>query len=100
MIGARVDPSVIMIRLWRALKASANFVLEVIPPYRWIEGRLEVKEIGRDGTYYLLVDTEIIEVDWLTFETVMVGEALRARCTRSNKAISIDRLVPGGNGGN
>ena len=94
-----MNSSALMNLLWRALKVPANALLEALPPYRRIEGRLEAKEVGRDGSYMILIGSEIVQVDWLTFETLMVGEALRARCTRSNKAITIDRLVPGGNGG-
>ena len=67
---------------------------EAAPPYRRIEGRLVAKERGPEGTYNILVEDEVVEVDWLTFDTLMVGEALRIRCTRDNKAIDIDRLLP------
>ena len=46
------------------------------------------------GNYYILVGTEIIGVDWLTFELLMIGEPLRIRATRANQAINIDRLSP------
>ena len=69
-------------------------VLDPIPPYRWVEGHLEAKDSRPGGDYFILVGGEIVQVDWLTFETLSEGEALRVRCTRSNKAISIDRLVP------
>ena len=49
---------------------------------------------GSQSSYFLLVDGEIVEVDWLTFDTLMIGEALRIRSTRDNKAINIDRLLP------
>lgn len=78
-----------MTQVTRALAA----VLDPLPPYKWIEGRIDAKE-QRFGRHYLLVGSEIVEVDWLTFDTLDEGEALKVRSTRSNKAISIDRLVP------
>ena len=79
-----------MRRLWRVLGS----LLEVAPPYRRVEGRITAKEANRQKGFFLLVESEIVEVDWLTYETLMEGEAVRVRCTRSNKAISIDRLLP------
>ena len=52
------------------------------------------KEATADGRFLLLVNDEIVQVDRLTFDTLRLGEALRLRCTRSNKAIEIDRLLP------
>ena len=80
--------------LWRLLKAAIGAVVDAVPPYRRVEGRLEAKEIGPGGLYHILVDSEMVQVDWLTFDTLMVGEALRIRCTRDYKAIAIDRLSP------
>jgi hypothetical protein len=80
--------------LWRALRRFGASAVDALPPYRKVEGRLAAKERGPEGTYHILVDSEIIEVDWLTFETLIVGEALRVRYTRSQQAINIDRLVP------
>ena len=79
-----------MAQVIRAL--SAAFV-DPLPPYKWIEGRLDAKE-NRFGRHFLLVNREIVEVDRLTFDTLTEGEALKVRSTRSNRAISIDRLVP------
>ena len=67
--------------------------LDAVPPYRLIEGRLTAKE-SNDGAYYILVDSRMVEVDGLTYETLIEGEALRIRATRSFRAINIDRLVP------
>jgi hypothetical protein len=69
-------------------------ISDALPPYRKVEGVLVDKEAAADGRYTLLVAGDIVEVDRLTFETLMVGEALRIRCTRGMKAINIDRLVP------
>ena len=72
----------------------ANAILDASPPYRRVEGVMTDKEATEDGRFYILVGNEIVEVDWLTHDTLMVGEALRVRCTRSMRAINIDRLVP------
>lgn len=89
----QMEPWAVFERLKRTLNTAFATVADPLPPYRWIEGRLDAKE-KRPGGYFLLVGEEIIEVDWLTYETLSEGEALRIRSTRSNKAISIDRLVP------
>ena len=79
-----------MAQVIRALSAA---FFDPLPPYKWIEGRLDAKE-NRFGRHFLLVNREIVEVDRLTFDTLTEGEALKVRSTRSNRAISIDRLVP------
>jgi len=89
-----MDPSAIAKRIGRALASTLGALLAALPPYRRIEGTLVAKEAREDGSYFLLVDGEIVEVDWLTFDTLMIGEALRIRSTRDNKAINIDRLLP------
>ncbi len=94
MIGTSMEPATLAARLAHALKGMLLAVWEVLPPYKTIEGRLTTKECAPDGTHYILVEDQIVEVDWLTFEKLMPGEALRAKVTRKNKAISIDRLLP------
>ena len=89
-----MNSSVVPKRLLRAALSVIRAVLAAVPPYRNIEGLLMDKEAGRDGSYYILVDDEMVEVDWLTFDVLMVGEALRIRATRDNRAINIDRLMP------
>ena len=74
--------------------SALSSLIDALPPYLYIEGRLAAKEHRPAGGYYLLVDTEVVEVDWLTYETLVVGEPLRVRATRTHKAVSIDRLVP------
>lgn len=88
-----MDAWAVMARFKRTLSAAFAAAIDPLPPYHWIEGRLDAKEKRPEG-YFLLVGQEIVEVDWLTFETLSEGEALRIRSTRSNKAISTDRLVP------
>ena len=74
--------------------SALSSLVDAFPPYVYVEGRLAAKEHRPAGGYYLLVDAEVVEVDWLTYETLVVGEPLRVRATRSHKAVSIDRLVP------
>ena len=77
-----------------SLGLSLQRILPVVPPYHRIEGTLDAKESPSDGQYYILVNSEIVEVDWLTYEILVEGEPLRLRVTHDNKAISIDRLLP------
>ena len=74
--------------------SALSSLVDAFPPYHYIEGRLAAKEHRPTGAYYLLVNAEVVEVDWLTYETLVVGEPLRVRATRTHKAVSIDRLVP------
>lgn len=79
------------------IECTKDFLISfwgILPPYKWVEGRLISKEIANDGKYYILMEDQILEIDWLTFEKLMPGEALRLRVTRSNRVISIDRLLP------
>ncbi len=69
-------------------------MVDALPPYKRVEGILADKGTDTRGNHYILVDEEIIGVDWLTFEMLMIGEPLRIRATRANQAINIDRLSP------
>lgn len=89
-----MSPLAIGMWLGRTVRNIVALVLNAVPPYKRIEGNLVSKEARPDGTYFILVADEIIEVDWLTYEMLMVGEALRIRATRDNEAINIDRLMP------
>ena len=84
--------------LIQALKSIAYLVKQtlwaIIPPYKKLEGVLIAKESKKEGQYFVLIASEIIEVDWLTYSRLIEGEALRILATRDNKAISIDRLLP------
>ncbi len=82
------------VAVFRVVGASAQRVLTAVPPYRRIEGSLVAKEAMADGSFFILVDSEIVEVDWLTYEVLDEGESLRIRATRDNRALSIDRLLP------
>ena len=82
------------VALLRGIGTSAQAIVSAAPPYRRIEGSLVAKEAMANGRFFILVNAEIVEVDWLTFETLIEGEALRIRATRDNRALSIDRLLP------
>lgn len=69
-------------------------MVDALPPYKRIEGLLVDKSIDSRGGHHILVAEEIIGVDWLTYETLIIGEPLRIRATRANQAINIDRLAP------
>ena len=72
---------------------GANFV-DIFPPYKRVEGQLRDKGTASHGEHNLLIEEQIVLVDWLTFETLIVGEPLRILMTRTNRAISIDRVSP------
>ena len=72
---------------------GANFV-DIFPPYKRVEGQLRYKGTVSHCEHNLLIEEQIVLVDWLTFETLIVGEPLRILMTRTNRAISIDRVSP------
>ena len=81
-------------RFARWLRARAAATIDALPPYKWIQGSLADKGSDAQGNHYILVGNEIVLVDWLTYDTLMLGEPLRIRSTRANRAINIDRLLP------
>ena len=89
-----MDLSTLLNSALRLAVSVGKAFLDILPPYLRIEGHLVAKERGPEGKYYLLVNEEMIEVDWHAYDRLIIGEPLRVRCTRSNKAINIDRLVP------
>ena len=72
---------------------------DAFPPYRKVEGPLENKETGSNGKRYICIGSARVEVDENTFNSLVEGENLRVRYTRGNRAINIDRLMPGGGPG-
>jgi len=70
-----------------------RMIIGILPPYPLIEGQLNAKERGPEGAFYILLDTsDVIEVDSFTWNTLIIGEPIRIRCTRENKAVYIIRL--------
>ncbi len=84
----------LLYRLAKFFRRWGASMIDALPPYKRVEGILADKGIDARGNHHILVDGEIIGVDWLTFEMLMIGEALRIRATRANQAINIDRLSP------
>ena len=73
--------------------SALNAILDVIPPYRRVQGSLVDKEVATDGKCYIWVGAERVEVDRPTYDTLEVGEDLRIRTTRGRRAINVDRLL-------
>ena len=72
-----------------------NGIIDLFPPYQITEGLLEGKEhIEGSSIYIIYISSLKIEVDLYTFDILMIGETLKIRHTRLNKAINIDRLIP------
>ena len=70
-----------------------RMIFGILPPYPLIEGQLSAKERGPEGAFHILLDTsDVIEVDSFTWDALIIGEPIRIRCTRENKAIYIVRL--------
>ena len=79
---------------WRWLKSWIWSLADAFPPYHRAEGLLEAKERDPSGRCYISVGSARVVVDEATFNMLVVGETLRVRYTRGNRAIDIDRLLP------
>ena len=82
-------------RFWRGFRFWIWTLEDAFPPYHKVEGPLENKETNSDDKHFLYVGSARVEVDEATFNSLVVGENLRVRYTRGNRAINIDRLMPG-----
>lgn len=83
-----------MINVQYFIKYLNNFT-DLFPPYKIVEGLLEGKEhLEGSRKYVIHISSLKIEVDKYTFDILMIGETLKVRHTRLNKAINIDRLIP------
>ena len=82
------------IEISERVKSFVSECLDCCPPYKTIEGLLEVKEVDDQERHFIYVSSEKVQVDSATFEILMIGENLKVRFTRGNKAINIDRLIP------
>jgi|TARA_B100001750_G_scaffold215603_1_gene199690 hypothetical protein len=82
------------IKISERVKSFVSECLDCCPPYKTIEGLLEVKEVDDQERHFIYVSSEKVQVDSATFEILMIGENLKVRFTRGNKAINIDRLIP------
>lgn len=79
---------------WGALKYWLWTLADALPPYRMVEGLLEAKNTDLRGRCYVSVGSVRVEVDRATFDMLVMGESLRVRYTRGQRAINIDRLLP------
>lgn len=82
------------IKISERVKSFVSECLDCCPPYKTIEGLLEVKEVDDQERHFIYVSSEKVQVDSATFEILMIGENLKVRFTRGNKVINIDRLIP------
>ena len=82
------------IKISERVTSFVSECLDCCPPYKTIEGLLEVKEVDDQERHFIYVSSEKVQVDSATFEILMIGENLKVRFTRGNKAINIDRLIP------
>ena len=87
--------------VWTLVKAfSERFesvvesLTDALPPYRTALGVLDAKETCDDGKFYIHVAGSRIEVDETTCHILKIGEKLKVRYTRGDRAINIDRYLP------
>ncbi len=78
----------------RRLESIVTSLTDGLPPYNVVQGALNSKETSPDGTCYFHVASARIEVDEATFGMLEVGDMLKVRYTRGDRAINIDRYVP------
>ena len=76
---------------WKSIKSN-------LPPYYEVEGLLKAKNADTDGEPYIIVNSEAIKVDEVTYSRLTVGDSLKVRYTRGTRAISIDRFTSHVNG--
>ena len=79
---------------WRWFKSWVWALRDAMPPYNNVDGLLEAKETNSGGRSYICVGSAWVEVDDVTFNTLVVGESLRVRYTRGHRAVNIDRILP------
>ena len=77
----------------RKAESWALSLADALPPYYIIEGTLESKRVDDKGRYSLIVNGAPISVDRPTYDTLAVGEHIRARHTRNSRVINIDRFL-------
>ena len=66
---------------------------DALPRYNYYEGPLHGKVMWSNGKAYIEIESDAVEVDRETFDTLVIGEDLRIRYTRRKKAINIDRIM-------
>ena len=68
-------------------------IRDIMPPYRVIEGLLENKEED-GGEFFIHVSSKKVRIDEHSFTLLMIGENIKVMTTRSQRAITIERLLP------
>ncbi|MDP6715596.1 MAG: hypothetical protein QF368_13355 [SAR202 cluster bacterium] len=76
------------------LESVMESLTDALPPYRTARGILDAKETCNDGKFYIHVADSRVEVDEATCQTLEIGEMLKVRYTRGDRAINIDRYLP------
>ena len=76
------------------LESVMESLTDALPPYRTAQGVLDAKETCDDGKFYIHVAGSRVEVDETTCQTLEIGEMLKVRYTRGDRAINIDRYLP------
>jgi hypothetical protein len=84
--------SVLTDRFWRWLKHWLWTLGDAFPSYRNVHGQLEFKDAAM-RKYYIRVGGVRVEVDRATFDTLAIGDDLKVRYTRGNRAVNIDQIV-------
>ncbi len=91
-----MNPLGMMKAVAATIRTSVASLIDAIPPYNIFEGALTDKARDESGKCWIRCGGNPVEVDPHTYEALEVGERLRLRYTRGNRAVSIDRLVPPG----
>lgn len=86
--------SLLVKRSWRWLRRWVWMLADSAPPYRITEGTLDDKGVDDKGIPFIVVASEKVSVDGGTMNALSLGEALRVRHTRGNRAVNIDRILP------
>ena len=75
------------------LESVVESLTDALPPYRTAQGVLDAKETCDDGKFYIHVAGSRVEVDEATCHILEIGEMLKVRYTRGDRAINIDRYL-------
>jgi len=76
------------------LESVLDSLTDALPPYRTARGVLDAKESCDDGKFYIHVADSRVQVDEATCQILEIGEMLKVRYTRGDRAINIDRYLP------
>ena len=78
--------------LWAAITGWLREQSDLLPPYHIYQGSdWERRAVG--DRFYLVVGTDEVEIDGVTFRLLESGETIKVRYTRRFKAINLDRFT-------